>query len=189
VALDLQLVKEEVERNGSWKSAMSRRKMSKPMRIILDDYKSILKDGNYRMLDYGCGRGDDLNYIIDECPWMEGNIYGYDPHFFPDMPEGNFYLITCFYVLNVIPKELEGELIHDVMSRLTYNGIAVFATRKDIKKEEQVGNYTQRPVILPCIRTPRSGFLPASPYYLFDGRRDTLKDINLFYFLKSEYSY
>lgn len=62
-----------------------------------DEYKTLL--------DYGCGRGDDVrslnrNRII--------NAIGYDPHFY-DLEENlaRSDIVTCFFVLNVIDDSNE----------------------------------------------------------------------------------
>jgi len=79
-------------------TAISRKSLSVPMRISLE--WGLVKHG-IEVLDYGCGRGDDVTmlnkrYGID--------AYGYDPHYAPDysMLMLAYDTVTCFFVLNVI---------------------------------------------------------------------------------------
>ena len=62
-------------------------------------------------------------------------IDGYDPHFFPQKPNGLFDTIICNYVINVIEPEFELEVINDIKSLLSECGIAYIAVRRDVKKE------------------------------------------------------
>jgi len=55
------------------------------------------------VLDYGCGKGQDVLFLVE----AGYDAIGYDPHYFPEMPEGTFDVGLCFFVLNVIPNPLE----------------------------------------------------------------------------------
>jgi len=86
------------------------------------------------MLDFGCGRGlDATTYGLDK----------YDPHYFPekDWKVEAYDVITCNYVLNVIPTKKERTaVIEDIRNLLTKGGIAYITVRRDIKTQ----GYTKR---------------------------------------------
>lgn len=103
------------------RTARGRIEPSAPMHFLYE--KGLLKG---RMLDYGAGRGTDAD------------IYGmekFDPKFFPKCPRGKYDTITSVYVLNVVPKELEGSILSDIWDFLKARGTAYIAVRRDIKKE------------------------------------------------------
>jgi len=121
--------------NTPHKTAISRKSPSVPMRYIA---KLNLLSG--RTLDFGCGKGFDAKYFKMEA---------YDPYFKPEKPTGKFDTITCNYVLNVVDKEKEKEILSQIKSLLSDQGIAYITVRRDIKKEgfTSKGTY-QRNVIL-----------------------------------------
>lgn len=80
------------------------------------------------MLDYGCGKGFDADYF---------GMDKYDPFYFPNTKYGtNVYdVITCNYVLNVIPTSHEREsTLHSIRNLLKPNGIAYISIRADKNK-------------------------------------------------------
>ena len=83
------------------------------------------------VLDFGCGRGNDVQYL-EECTYTS---FGYDPNFYPHpLPYGldkePFNTVLCTYVLNVLPKNREKE----ILSKLCQLGKNVFVTvRADVK--------------------------------------------------------
>lgn len=56
----------------------------------------LVENPHYSHLDYGCGRGGDVQKLRDK----GFNSIGYDPYYFPDLPEGKFDLVSCGFVLN-----------------------------------------------------------------------------------------
>jgi hypothetical protein len=103
---------------NAYKTATVRKKPSAPMVRLAADGRLV-----GRMLDYGCGRGCDADtYGMDR----------YDPHYYPDVPDGQFDTITCNYVLNVI--EVESTRLHilwDIQARLAQGGRAYITVRTD----------------------------------------------------------
>jgi hypothetical protein len=80
------------------------------------------------VLDYGCGRGDDVDHF---------EIDGYDPSgpSYQHLPHRWYRTILCTYVLNVIPTSYErDEVIHSVKNLLTEDGVAYFSVRADKSK-------------------------------------------------------
>ena len=103
---------------NEWKTAIARKKPSAPVRKLLDAGRVT-----GRVLDYGCGRGFDAVHLGAE---------SYDPHFQPNMPEGQFDTIVCNFVLNVIESaETRQEVIDDIRSRLRPDGRAFISIRTD----------------------------------------------------------
>ena len=82
------------------RTAIARTKLSAPMKHLeKDGYLS----GDYTILDYGSGRGDDVRILKDRGV----SARSYDPHFHPREPKRKANIVNLGYVLNVIdsPKE------------------------------------------------------------------------------------
>jgi ubiquinone/menaquinone biosynthesis C-methylase UbiE len=107
---------------NAYKTAISRSKPSSPMRNL------ALAGKLYgRMLDYGCGKGFDADYY---------NMTKYDTHYQPTFPEGEFDVITCNYVLNVIQGLMERmEVIANIYRLLAPTGKAYITVRRDVEGE------------------------------------------------------
>tara|TARA_R110000868_G_scaffold85916_2_gene241314 strand:- start:269 stop:694 length:426 start_codon:yes stop_codon:yes gene_type:complete len=103
-------------------TAISRNKASAPM--------TYLAAGGFfnshSILDYGCGRGFDADAF---------GLVKFDPHYFPQEPEGKFDIITCNYVLNVRLPSQQNEVIAKIHSLLAVNGVAYITVRRDVKNE------------------------------------------------------
>ncbi len=64
----------QLAQTNAHKTAIRRtRGLSVPMKVL----GHLI--GDVTVLDYGCGRGEDADKL---------NFKKFDPHFFPDMPEG-----------------------------------------------------------------------------------------------------
>jgi DNA phosphorothioation-associated putative methyltransferase len=86
-------------------TAISRFGLSVPARQAVVDRQ--IKPG-LTILDYGCGRGDDVRSLRA----MEVEAVGWDPHYFPDGLQAPADIVLMTYVLNVIenPDERVGAL-------------------------------------------------------------------------------
>lgn len=117
--------------NGSHLTAISRRTLSKPTQYLV---RHGLLQG--RLLDYGCGRGFDCDYLQCE---------GYDPHYRPQSPTGAYDTIFCNYVLNVLPTVEERQSVIDgiqtLLSKVGRAYIAVRADRKALNGWTSKGTY------------------------------------------------
>lgn len=124
---------------NAWRTAMGRTKQSAPLRWLID--KSLI-DAADEVLDFGCGRG----YDADSCGFDK-----YDPHFFPTLPDRTYDVVVCNYVLNVLPKKHEKELLKQIHGFLANNGggFAYITVRRNIKNPgyTKTGTY-QRNVFL-----------------------------------------
>ena len=109
-------------------TAISRTTLSVPMRICLE--KGIIKQFT-SFLDYGCGRGSDVN-ILRHTYNIRGR--GYDPYYKPDRVTKKYDVVTCFFVLNVI--ECKDERIQILRQAYSYTrDTLVMAIRHQIPKK------------------------------------------------------
>lgn len=107
--------------NTAHKTAKTRNGPSRPIKWL--DSEGLLKG---RILDFGCGRGYDANWLVCE---------GYDPHYRPMWPTGRFDTVVCNFVLNVIEDEFERRnVLRNIDDYLAPLGRAYIAVRNDRKK-------------------------------------------------------
>jgi DNA phosphorothioation-associated putative methyltransferase len=88
------------------KAAMRRSQLSSTIRAALR-HEIITQEQTH--LDYGCGRGNDVEFLQE----IGFNSIGYDPYYFPKPPEpADIVTLNC--VLNVIecPVERSRTLTH-----------------------------------------------------------------------------
>ena len=129
----------ETRENLSHKTAITRKKLSVPMRKLQEQG---LLDPRLTILDYGCGKGSDARLLLEQ------NFYvsGYDPYFYPDnrVLMDDFYdVVTCNYVLNVIKLDKDiDELMRNIKRVLMKNGVAYITVRRDIKEDGYTSNGT-----------------------------------------------
>ncbi len=112
--------------NKSWLTAKGRTLISRPMSYLHS--MGLLKG---RVLDYGCGFGQDARRLKN----LGVNIHSYDPHLHPDLARGKFNTITCNYVLNVIDEHERLTVLAHIRTLLRKNGVAYITVRRDIKAD------------------------------------------------------
>lgn len=107
----------------AWRTATKRTKLSRPARL--------LQAGGYlrgRLLDYGCGRGDDADEL---------GCDRFDPHYAPEPVSGPYDVVMCNYVLNVIEcPTVRRNVLRALVALLDDDGTAyltVRANRADLK--------------------------------------------------------
>ncbi len=81
-------------------TAISRNKLSVPMRCLA---VGGFLTGNSSVLDYGCGRGDDVRILRD----VGIDAHGWDPFFAPDGERRPSQIVNLGFVLNVIEDDRE----------------------------------------------------------------------------------
>jgi len=108
--------------NRFHQTAIVRRKPSLPLRWLI---RNNLIQG--RVLDFGCGRGFDANFI---------NAEKYDPYGYPDYPKGKFDTIICIYVLNIVDEKTQYKIIKSLRGLLDLKGQAFLAVRRDKQCKE-----------------------------------------------------
>ena len=110
---------------NSYLTAKEREKLSFPSRILWE--RGCIKG---RTLDFGSGLGTDVAVLASQGV----DITGYDPHYAPTYPLGQFDTIVCHYVLNVLLPEEQVYVLMAVSELLKPSGRAYFAVRRDIAK-------------------------------------------------------
>jgi diadenosine tetraphosphate (Ap4A) HIT family hydrolase len=83
-----------------------------------------------RVLDYGCGYGTDVDFLRSKGFEVEA----YDPHHAPGLPEGTFDTILCHYVLNVLLRREQTEVLMGVSELLRPSGTAFYTVRRDLQR-------------------------------------------------------
>lgn len=123
-------------------TAIERTKLSFPAKFLL---RQKLLQG--RILDFGCGFGNDVKLLKQQ----GFDITGYDPYYFPLYPEEKFDTIICFYVLNVLFPEGQAGVLMEVAHLLKPGGKAYYAVRRDIKREGFREHYVHKKPTYQCI--------------------------------------
>ena len=137
---------------ASHNTAMSRKGPSSPL-LSLEKMDLI----NGKVLDYGCGRGADTEYLLSK----NVSTDSYDPFWNPiDLKKNMYDTILCTYVLNVVEKKDEQELISNILKHLKKNGKAYLSVRRDIKKEGKTSRGYQRGVSLkyPVVKERKNNY-------------------------------
>lgn len=78
-----------------YKTAIVRKTLSKPLQLAL---KRGFLTRKTTVLDYGCGRGDDVRHLEQ----LGIRVSGYDPHYKPATHLSPAHLVNLGYVVNVI---------------------------------------------------------------------------------------
>jgi len=129
--------------NDSHRTAMNRSRLSAPM-------SWLLSAGHLNMtsiLDYGSGKGYDANWLrLHGRPIEPSSVADFDPYYQPKLPNRKFDIVTCIYVLNVLPIEQEMKVINEAFSFVAPQGKLFIAVRNDILKEGEthIGTYQRR---------------------------------------------
>ncbi len=116
---------------NAYKTAIARKNPSVPARFVIK--KCLPKHGFKSILDWGCGRGRDVEFYREKGLRAEG----YDPHYSPDMPKGKFDFVSCAYVLNVIDcPSKRFQCVRDFGDKLKKGGYCLVAIRphKQVRK-------------------------------------------------------
>ena len=159
-------------RTNSKKTAMTRKKLSAPMRYLLDSgfFPRGSANQNKEFLDYGCGKGFDADF----CGFAK-----YDPHFFPDkmlIQSKSWDIVVCNYVLNTLPTMTDvHSVIWDIQAHLKEDGVAYISVRNDKKNlngETKIGTWQQYVSLDAPIVHKTSGYI----IYKIT-KQDTLTDI------------
>lgn len=108
-------------------TAIKRNKISAPMQYLRS--QGLLEG---RILDYGCGRGEDVAILKA----MGHDIIGYDPYWAPIPLTGTglYGTITCIYVMNCISdREIINDIARHMLDLTSQTGSIYIAVRNDIK--------------------------------------------------------
>jgi DNA phosphorothioation-associated putative methyltransferase len=106
-----------------WRTAIGRLTASKPAQAA---YTAGLVFG--RCLDYGCGRGRDVQFFREHAQSCDGYDPGRADWCWP--PHGKYDFIHCGYVLNVIEEPAERmQVLTEIRGHLQANGRALIVVR------------------------------------------------------------
>lgn len=111
---------------NAYKTAITRTKVSAPLRLLNEN--GLL---NGRMLDYGCGKGFSADRL---------NMDKFDPFYYDDDINGQYDVITCNYVLNVLEHTEQAIVLYKLARYLKPKGVAYITVRRDVK----VDGYTKK---------------------------------------------
>lgn len=123
---------------NSHKTAIQRRKPSRPLLVALE-----LEAIKGRVLDYGCGRGKDCDYLQS----LGVKVIGYDPHFHPVKPKGKFNTVLMTYVVNVLSLEERDQAIIDAWGYVKRGGRLIITSRtiSEVRYFAKQGNWKKGP--------------------------------------------
>lgn len=112
----------------SYKTAISRKTISAPLKYLLS--KNLINK-NQTILDYGCGRGKDVQWLNEN----GYNVRGFDPHWNPDKDALNqkYDVILCTYVLNVVDGKIRKNIIKDLTN---LGKCAYYTVRRDVQNAQ-----------------------------------------------------
>ena len=127
--------------NFSHLTAIDRIKLSSPSQFLLG--QNLLKG---RILDFGCGLGNDVKFLQQNGL----DITGYDPYYAPIYPDGKFDSIVCCYVLNVLMPSAQADVLMNIAHLLKPGGKAYYAVRRDLKKEGFREHYVHKKPTYQC---------------------------------------
>jgi len=143
------------------KTAINRYYLSTPFQLIR---KAGLISASFTYLDYGCGRGDDLNILRSE----GYDIIGWDPNHRPEGKVEERDIVNIGFVINVIEDRAERQealrLAYKFAKRLLVVS-AMIATEKHIEKFKPYSD---------GVITSRNTF---QKYYTQDELREYIADI------------
>ena len=124
--------------NKAYKTAISRKKLSVPMKALLN--QGLIKG---LILDYGCGKGSDVKLLQEQGL----AALGYDPYYYPQKPEKTlqFDVVTMSYVINVI--ESKRDLVRSLQEAWSYvkpGGCFVITSRIDVTNNAKKAKWQAR---------------------------------------------
>ena len=147
--------------NNTAKTAKKRKALSAPMKWIASC--GFLQR---QVLDFGCGRGDDVRNYCETYPVLSGHLTleGYDPNVIMEVRDARFHsdkeslrkkydVITCIYVLNVVEfPEDRLQIENEIIDILRPGGRAFIVVRDDVKKEGITTTGTWQGMVTPTDR-------------------------------------
>lgn len=106
-----------------------------PSRPLLDLYEQqiYLHPDFHSVLDYGCGRGEDVRWLREK--GFKHKIVGWDPNYISNPLPGHdekFDIVLCIYVVNVLPTVEEREqVILEAWDRVEAGGCLYLVARSE----------------------------------------------------------
>lgn len=125
-------------------TAKQRDTPSLPVRMLLE--RRLIQGS---VLDYGCGFGWDVDFLQSK----GFDVQGFDPHYFPALPNQKFDTILCFYVLNVLFAAEQTPVLMDISRLLKPTGRAYLVVRRDIQQDGFRNHYVHKKPVYQCAVT------------------------------------
>lgn len=116
-------------------TAIPRKKPSIPVQML--HQKNLFPQEN--ILDFGCGRGHDVEFLKNE----GFQSHGFDPHvnFEKPMPDGTFEFVIMNYVINVIPSiEERISALQNAWEKVSPGGKLFISSRTPKEIENSIKN-------------------------------------------------
>ncbi|KKL88582.1 hypothetical protein LCGC14_1923230, partial [marine sediment metagenome] len=115
--------------DNSYKTAIKRKTISRPLKYLI---KEGLVTKDHWILDYGCGRGDDME-------WLRSNKYdirGWDPTWYQNSlyMYRSYDIVLCTYVLNVVNSTTRKNIIKVLKDLTNKHGKVYMTVRRDVEK-------------------------------------------------------
>jgi hypothetical protein len=154
-------------------TAIKRRNLSAPANwLYLNRHLPFPGMPNYySILDYGCGRGDDVRHLTE----LGYDARGYDPHWGPEAepwfewPGVRFDVVLCTYVLNVVEPGPNRYHILDALRRCVKPEGRIFVTvRRDIKIDYTSSRGTKQWVVHSLGRMPNKKLIENSQFCIWE---------------------
>lgn len=140
------------------RTAISRLKPSRPAKTLI----KLLLPGE-TILDVGCGRGRDVEFLNKR----GFSCNGYDPVYRPtpslkEHAQHNYDWALCAFVINVLPKAQREQLVKDLFDTLPPHGNAFVAARSALEIERaRKANWLQHEDgYITASKTFQRGFTP-----------------------------
>jgi SAM-dependent methyltransferase len=182
--------------NNSHKTAIARRAPSAPAKWICGEgiwshSTAIRRHWRSTLLDFGCGRSVDAEHYASVGRFDD--VRRYDPYhtvglivdldgFAPFEDLGDYDVVTCTYVLNVIEDDDERDSVLDsIRALLKPGGTAYIAVRADVKAAHTTQRGTwQAPIRIGRIHPGQGDVIPVyecSGFHMYELTRDDLADV------------
>ena len=146
-------------KDNSHKTAISRKSPSVPLKYLIKSGKIAKK---HKVLDFGCGRGGDINFLTD----FKYNINGYDPYWYQNEKAllKKYDIVLCTYVLNVVNKPTQLKIINQLKDLTNKAGKVYITVRRDIKKHRVSSRGTHQY----CVKLPFKIVKETSSYCIYE---------------------
>ena len=145
--------------NQAYLTAISRSKPSAPCTYLYEN--SLLKG---KVLDFGCGKGKDVEFLSAK----QIDVSGFDPFYAPyyELLDQKYDVVMCNFVLNVLPNDAERQAALDqIRELLNEGGVAYIAVRND---KSNLKGYTKRGTWQGYIELPYYVVKRTSSYVLYE---------------------
>ena len=109
--------------DNSCRTAITRKQASLPARTEIIGALRVFECQS--VLDWGCGKGKDVEFYIEN----GYTAVGYDPAYQPDVIHDEFDMVTCVYVLNVLPPPKRQACLEQMLARVKQGGYFCIAAR------------------------------------------------------------